>query len=213
MMMVVPSSFSVVSRPITSSPFLESRLPVGSSARIMPEDFMARLAALVPKPRAHLIGITVCLCRRAHGGQRWYRAGGAGGGGNGVARKRRSRVVKTLETGEATLQLSSELGLRLSTVFMFDRLVFVEGPSDRRMAGFPAVPEICRAPVDCVVSRSSRHRRPSVPVMLEIAIKPSRQRGADISSADDPDLHGIDFNLRPAARSAFAGFCRMRMRG
>src|SRR5690606_31438485 len=35
MMMVVPSSFSWVSRFITSSPFFESRLPVGSSARII----------------------------------------------------------------------------------------------------------------------------------------------------------------------------------
>jgi energy-coupling factor transporter ATP-binding protein EcfA2 len=35
-----------------------------------------------------------------------------------------------IEAGDASLKLPSELGIRLSTVFMFDRLVFVEGPSD-----------------------------------------------------------------------------------
>ena len=35
-----------------------------------------------------------------------------------------------ITTDDAALTVPSELGLRLSTVFMFDRLVFVEGPSD-----------------------------------------------------------------------------------
>jgi putative ATP-dependent endonuclease of the OLD family len=38
--------------------------------------------------------------------------------------------AKSLDSGEGALQIPAELGLRLSTVFMFDRLVFVEGPSD-----------------------------------------------------------------------------------
>lgn len=38
--------------------------------------------------------------------------------------------ARSLDSGEGALQIPAELGLRLSTVFMFDRLVFVEGPSD-----------------------------------------------------------------------------------
>src|SRR5262249_43945987 len=36
----------------------------------------------------------------------------------------------SLAVGDAAFKLPAELGLRLSTVFMFDHLVFVEGPSD-----------------------------------------------------------------------------------
>jgi putative ATP-dependent endonuclease of OLD family len=39
-------------------------------------------------------------------------------------------LIRALDTGDGPMKLPSELGLRLSTVFMFDRLVFVEGPSD-----------------------------------------------------------------------------------
>ncbi len=39
-------------------------------------------------------------------------------------------TCSTLGSGDAPLRIPAELGLRLSTVFMFDRLVFVEGPSD-----------------------------------------------------------------------------------
>lgn len=42
----------------------------------------------------------------------------------------RRTTLTTLDTGDGALQIPAELGLRLSTVFMFDRLVFVEGPSD-----------------------------------------------------------------------------------
>jgi len=42
----------------------------------------------------------------------------------------RKTECKRLSAGEAPLTLQEELGLRLSTVFMYDRLVFVEGPSD-----------------------------------------------------------------------------------
>lgn len=35
-----------------------------------------------------------------------------------------------LAEGDAPVKLPAELGIRLSTVFMFDRIVFVEGPSD-----------------------------------------------------------------------------------
>jgi hypothetical protein len=39
-------------------------------------------------------------------------------------------VCQSITQSDGPLLLPSELGLRLSTVFMFDRLVFVEGPSD-----------------------------------------------------------------------------------
>ncbi|MBP7621094.1 MAG: AAA family ATPase, partial [Gemmatimonadales bacterium] len=39
-------------------------------------------------------------------------------------------VSEEVSLGDAVFRLSSELGLRLSSVFMFDRLIFVEGPSD-----------------------------------------------------------------------------------
>jgi putative ATP-dependent endonuclease of the OLD family len=39
-------------------------------------------------------------------------------------------VCQALDAGDGALKLPAELGLRLSTVFMYDRLVFVEGPSD-----------------------------------------------------------------------------------
>lgn len=42
----------------------------------------------------------------------------------------RKTVVETVAVGEGALRIPSELGLRLSTVFMFDRLIFVEGRSD-----------------------------------------------------------------------------------
>jgi len=46
---------------------------------------------------------------------------------------RNARGVATcdrLAEGDAPVKLPAELGIRLSTVFMFDRIVFVEGPSD-----------------------------------------------------------------------------------
>ena len=39
-------------------------------------------------------------------------------------------VCQALDPGDGALKIPAELGLRLSTVFMYDRLVFVEGPSD-----------------------------------------------------------------------------------
>ncbi len=46
----------------------------------------------------------------------------------------RSEALRTqceqVDAGEGATRIPAELGLRLSTVFMFDRLVFVEGPSD-----------------------------------------------------------------------------------
>jgi len=39
-------------------------------------------------------------------------------------------ICQSISSSDGPLLLSTELGLRLSTVFMFDRLVFVEGPSD-----------------------------------------------------------------------------------
>jgi len=41
--------------------------------------------------------------------------------------------VQLLNYAEAEAQIPSELGIRLSSLFMFDRLVFVEGPSDEAM--------------------------------------------------------------------------------
>lgn len=52
-------------------------------------------------------------------------------------------ACERLADGEAPMKLPAELGIRLSTVFMFDRILFVEGPSDEsvlrelaRTAGF-----------------------------------------------------------------------------
>jgi AAA15 family ATPase/GTPase len=42
---------------------------------------------------------------------------------------RRTHCEK-IDAGESAMRIPAELGLRLSTVFMYDRLVFVEGPSD-----------------------------------------------------------------------------------
>jgi putative ATP-dependent endonuclease of OLD family len=44
--------------------------------------------------------------------------------------KKESTSVRLSSLDEAEAQIPEELGLRLSSVFMFDRLVFVEGPSD-----------------------------------------------------------------------------------
>ena len=61
-----------------------------------------------------------------------------------VSRDEQNRTVsELLNSGDGTIKIPSELGLRLSTVFMFDKLVFVEGPTDEevfrefaRKAGF-----------------------------------------------------------------------------
>jgi hypothetical protein len=48
-----------------------------------------------------------------------------------VSRARGGRTaVERLDSGAGALRIPAELGLRLSTVFMYDRLLFVEGPSD-----------------------------------------------------------------------------------
>jgi putative ATP-dependent endonuclease of the OLD family len=48
-----------------------------------------------------------------------------------VSRNNAQRTVcQALDAGDGALKIPAELGLRLSTVFMYDRLVFVEGPSD-----------------------------------------------------------------------------------
>jgi putative ATP-dependent endonuclease of OLD family len=48
-----------------------------------------------------------------------------------VSRDQADRTaIERLDAGEGALRMPAELGLRLSTVFMYDRLVFVEGPSD-----------------------------------------------------------------------------------
>jgi putative ATP-dependent endonuclease of the OLD family len=39
-------------------------------------------------------------------------------------------ALEQLDAGDGAVKVPAELGLRLSTVFMYDRLVFVEGPSD-----------------------------------------------------------------------------------
>jgi putative ATP-dependent endonuclease of OLD family len=44
--------------------------------------------------------------------------------------KTKSTQVQLLDYEEAETQIPRELGIRLSSLFMFDRLVFVEGPSD-----------------------------------------------------------------------------------
>ena len=48
-----------------------------------------------------------------------------------VSRDAKYRTVcQSISSADGPLLLPAELGLRLSTVFMFDRLLFVEGPSD-----------------------------------------------------------------------------------
>ncbi len=48
-----------------------------------------------------------------------------------VSRGPRSQsICQTVEAEEGAMRIPAELGLRLSTVFMFDKLIFVEGPSD-----------------------------------------------------------------------------------
>src|SRR6266481_3856140 len=48
-----------------------------------------------------------------------------------VSRGIRNRTqCQTVDPNEGAMSIPAELGLRLSTVFMFDRLIFVEGPSD-----------------------------------------------------------------------------------
>jgi hypothetical protein len=42
-------------------------------------------------------------------------------------------VCRAVEADEGASQIPAELGLRLSTVFMFERIVFVEGPSDENV--------------------------------------------------------------------------------
>ena len=44
--------------------------------------------------------------------------------------KAKSTQVQKLNFEEAEIQIPHELGIRLSSLFLFDRLVFVEGPSD-----------------------------------------------------------------------------------
>lgn len=47
-----------------------------------------------------------------------------------VTKPEGATIVKRLNRGEAESQVPKELGIRLSSLFMFDRLVFVEGLSD-----------------------------------------------------------------------------------
>jgi hypothetical protein len=47
--------------------------------------------------------------------------------------KDRRTTAEAVDSGKGSLTIPAELGLRLSTVFMFDRLVFVEGPSDEEV--------------------------------------------------------------------------------
>jgi hypothetical protein len=56
-----------------------------------------------------------------------------------VARRNGETVVENMAFDEAEVELPRELGIRLSSLFMFDRLIFVEGPTDeavmRTLAG------------------------------------------------------------------------------
>jgi hypothetical protein len=45
----------------------------------------------------------------------------------------RKTTCEKIDENDALLRIPVELGLRLSTVFMYDRLVFVEGPSDEEI--------------------------------------------------------------------------------
>lgn len=47
-----------------------------------------------------------------------------------VARREGETFVERLTSEDAEIELPRELGIRLSSLFMFDRLVFVEGPTD-----------------------------------------------------------------------------------
>lgn len=50
-----------------------------------------------------------------------------------LIRKSRETSVQHMDVNEAESAIPEELGLRLSSLFMFDRLAFVEGPSDEQM--------------------------------------------------------------------------------
>ncbi|MEW1828359.1 AAA family ATPase [Streptomyces sp. NPDC088196] len=50
-----------------------------------------------------------------------------------LIRKEAETVVQQLDVAGAEEAIPEELGLRLSSLFMFDRLVFVEGPSDEQL--------------------------------------------------------------------------------
>ncbi|WP_433452513.1 ATP-dependent nuclease [Streptomyces sp. CA-142005] len=50
-----------------------------------------------------------------------------------MVRKDPDTVAQLLDVGEAEEAIPQELGIRLSSLFMFDRLVFVEGPSDEQI--------------------------------------------------------------------------------
>ncbi|MFG3262342.1 MULTISPECIES: AAA family ATPase [Streptomyces] len=50
-----------------------------------------------------------------------------------LIRKEAETVVQRLDVAGAEEAIPEELGLRLSSLFMFDRLVFVEGPSDEQL--------------------------------------------------------------------------------
>jgi hypothetical protein len=50
-----------------------------------------------------------------------------------LIRKENETLVQRLDVNAAEEALPEELGLRLSSLFMFDRLVFVEGPSDEQL--------------------------------------------------------------------------------
>ncbi|MGW0539997.1 AAA family ATPase [Streptomyces griseoincarnatus] len=50
-----------------------------------------------------------------------------------LIRKENETLVQRLDVNAAEEALPEELGLRLSSLFMFDRLVFIEGPSDEQL--------------------------------------------------------------------------------
>lgn len=50
-----------------------------------------------------------------------------------LASKNGSTKVQLIDVAEAEASIPQELGIRLSSLFMFDRLVFVEGPSDEHV--------------------------------------------------------------------------------
>jgi predicted ATP-dependent endonuclease of OLD family len=47
-----------------------------------------------------------------------------------VSKPEGSTEIQLLDMEQAEARLPKELGVRLSSLFMFDRLVFVEGPTD-----------------------------------------------------------------------------------
>ncbi|MFJ7055195.1 AAA family ATPase [Streptomyces albidoflavus] len=50
-----------------------------------------------------------------------------------LIRKNQSTSTQHMDVNDAEIALPKELGLRLSSLFMFDRLAFVEGPSDEQI--------------------------------------------------------------------------------